>query len=167
MWFYFFTQYSAPPAVIPTWLRGNSHRSPTSYLLATLLPPSLTLSCHLSYISGTMSYSSFSLNMLNLPLLCAFYLDTIHTHTQRNPHLPKTSSKVVSSVDPGLPFCWAHHGVHFSLALGAHLHHSIWSVLCDRPSVSLQPPKECLSQGWGLHLSISVWHITGAQKWPE
>lgn len=48
-----------------------------------------------------MNYSLFSLSMLNFQLLCDFYVDTIHAHTQRNPaHLPKASSNVFSSVGP-------------------------------------------------------------------
>lgn len=46
-----------------------------------------------------MSYSSSSLNMVNFPLFCDFYLDITHTHTQRNsPYLPKGSSSAFSSM---------------------------------------------------------------------
>lgn len=46
-----------------------------------------------------MSYSSSSLNMMNFPLSCDFYLDITHTHTQRSSaYLPKTSSIAFPSV---------------------------------------------------------------------
>lgn len=121
-----------PPAIIPTWPRGNSHRTlPSSHPSSTFFDPSLSLSC----ISGTVSYFSSSLNVLDLPLL-SFDLDTTHTHTQRNPvHLPKASSTAVSAVHPGLPSRWAHHPVRFSLALecppaSQHLMCPVWLPTC-------------------------------------
>lgn len=142
-------------AVTCAW-HGDNGRSLTSCTTAETPPASsLIIPCHLSYISVTMNYSVFSLNMRNLPLLCVFYLDT--TLTLRNsPHLPKASSNAISLVGPS----------SISLRLWEHTCSiaSDVSYVTTCPSVSLWPPKECPSQGRRLHSSVSVWHITGAQK---